>query len=215
MGIKIVLADDHKIVRQGFRSLIEKHTDMEVIGETDDGRTAIQLCQDLHPDVVIMDVSMPGLNGIESTRKIKAEMPEIKVIALSMHSNRRYVVDMLKSGASGYLLKESAFDDLVRAIRSTMADQRFLSPKIASLVLDEYLNLLPSDTPGTGLSPREREVLQLLAEGNSTKEIALKLYVSGKAVEAHRRQIMNKLNLHSVAELTKYALREGLTSLES
>ncbi len=215
MKIRILLADDHKIVRQGFRSLIDKHADMEVVGETDDGRTAIKLSQDLHPDVVIMDVSMPGLNGIEATRQITTETPGIKVIALSMHSSRQCVVDMLKAGASGYLLKECVFDDMVRAIRAVVADQRFLSPRIASLVLDEYLHLIPSESPTPGLSPREREVLQLLAEGNSTKEIAIKLHVSGKAIEAHRRQIMNKLNIHSVAELTKYALREGLTSLDS
>lgn len=216
MATKILLADDHRIVRQGFRSLIEKNTDLTVVGETDDGRTAIRLCGELHPDVIIMDISMPGLNGIEATQRITAQFPETKVIALSMHSNRRFVVDMLKAGASGYLLKECVFDDLTRAIRAVVAGQRFLTPKIASLVLDDYLTLLPAgEKSGSVLSAREREVLQLLAEGNSTKEIALRLSVSGKAVEAHRRQIMKKLDLHSVAELTKYALREGITSLEA
>jgi len=216
MSIRIVLADDHPIVRQGFRSLIEKHTDLEVVGETDDGRTAIEMCREFHPDVVVMDVSMPGLNGIEATHRITAECPGTKVVALSMHSNRRFVVDMLKAGAGGYLLKECVFDDLVRAVRTVMAGQRYLSPKIAGMVLDDYLTLLPeSDKPAPTLTVREREVLQLLAEGNATKKIALKLSVSGKAIEAHRRMIMKKLDLHSVAELTKYALREGITSLEN
>jgi DNA-binding NarL/FixJ family response regulator len=216
MAIRILLADDHRIVRQGIRSLIEKDPDLEVVGETDDGRNAIRLCEELHPAVVVMDISMPGLNGIEATRRITAQGSNIKVIALSMHSNRRFVVDMLKAGAVGYLLKECLFDDLIRAIRAVVTGQRFLTPKIASLVLDDYLTLLPEEgKPGSALSAREREVLQLLAEGNSTKEIAVKLNVSGKAVEAHRRQIMKKLDLHSVAELTKYALREGITSLEA
>jgi DNA-binding NarL/FixJ family response regulator len=216
MAIRILLADDHRIVRQGIRSLIEKNTDLEVVGETDDGRTAIRLCEELHPAVVVMDISMPGLNGIEATRRITTQGSDTKVIALSMHSNRRFVVDMLKAGAAGYLLKECLFDDLIRAIRAVVTGQRFLTPKIASLVLDDYLALLPEEgKSGSALSTREREVLQLLAEGNSTKEIAVKLNVSGKAVEAHRRQIMKKLDLHSVAELTKYALREGITSLEA
>jgi len=216
MSIKILLADDHKITRQGLRSLLEKDDDMEVVAEAEEGRTAVQLARELLPDVVIMDVSMPDLNGMQATRQIVSESENVKIIALSMHSDTLFVSEMLKNGASGYLLKDCAFEELRRAIRTVVAGKTYLSPSISALVVEGYLQrLAKSDSSGLEmLTEREREVLQLLAEGKSTKEIALKLHISVKTVETHRRQIMNKLNIYTVAELTKYAIRKGLTSLE-
>jgi DNA-binding NarL/FixJ family response regulator len=217
MSIKIILADDHKITRQGLCSLLDKQPDMEVIAEAEEGRTAVRLALELAPDVIIMDVSMPDLNGIEAARKIAAECPEVKIIALSMHSDSMFVTEMLKSGAAGYLLKDCAFEELERATRAVMAGKTYLSPAISGVVVNDYLQRLSkadfSDTEA--LTSREREVLQLLAEGKSTKQIALKLHISAKTVETHRRQIMDKLDIHSVAELTKYAIRKGFTSLET
>ena len=217
MTIKILLADDHKITRQGLRSLLEKQPDMAVVAEAEDGRTAVQMVEKLSPDVVIMDVSMPDLNGIESTRQIISRNSKVKIIALSMHSDRLFVSEMLKSGACGYLLKDCAFEELARAIRAVVDGKTYLSPAISGVVVDDYLHRLSkTDSPnGQILTNREREVLQLMAEGKSTKQIALKLHISVKTVETHRRQIMDKLDIHTVAELTKYAIREGLTSLES
>jgi len=216
MSVKILLADDHGIIRQGLHSLLEKQPDMEVVAEAKDGRMALDLVQELLPDIVIMDVTMPNLNGVDATRQIVDRFPEVKVIALSIHSNRRFITDMLKAGASGYILKECLFDELVRAIRTVTTDSIYLSPRITSIVIDDYVNIMPDDKVSISsiLTEREREVLQLLAEGKSTKQIALALHVSTKAIEANRRQIMEKLDIHSVAELTKYAVREGLTSLE-
>jgi DNA-binding NarL/FixJ family response regulator len=217
MSIKIILADDHKITRQGLCSLLDKQADMEVVAEAEEGRTAVRLALELAPDIIIMDVSMPDLNGIEAARKIAAECPEVSIIALSMHSDSLFVTEMLKSGAAGYLLKDCAFEELERAIRTVMAGKTYLSPAISGVVVNDYLQRLSkadfSDTEA--LTSREREVLQLLAEGKSTKQIALKLHISAKTVETHRRQIMDKLDIHSVAELTKYAIRKGFTSLET
>ena len=192
---------------------------MEVVAEANDGRSAVQLAQELQPDVVVMDVGMPGLNGIEATRQITNREPDAKVVALSMHSDRRFMGEMLKAGAKGYLLKDGAFEELATAIRSVVANKVYLSPRIADVVVDDYVRRTPgqngSDTSAFAkLTPREREVLQLMAEGRATKEIAMDLKVSIKTVETHRRQIMEKLQIHSVAELTKYAIREGLTSLD-
>lgn len=217
MSTKILLADDHKITRQGLRSLLEKQGDMKVVAEAKDGREAVSLARELHPDVVIMDVSMPDMNGMAATRQILGESKKIKVIALSMHSDTLFISEMLKSGASGYLLKDCAFEELREAIRTVMAGNIYLSPAISDVVVDDYLYRLSktsSSDSGEVLTDRELEVLQLMAEGKSTKQIALGLYISVKTVETHRRQIMNKLNLHTVAELTKYAIRKGLTTLE-
>ena len=216
MNIKILLADDHKITRQGLRSLLEKQSDMAVVAEAEDGRTAVQMVEKLSPDVVIMDVSMPDLNGIEATRQIISRNSKVKIIALSMHSDRLFIAEMLKSGACGYLLKDCAFEELARAIRAVVDGKTYLSPAISGVVVDDYLHRLSkNDSPnGQILTNREREVLQLLAEGKSTKQIALKLHISVKTVETHRRQMMDKLDIHTVAELTKYAIRKGLTSLE-
>jgi len=216
MSIRILLADDHGIIRQGLHSLLEKQPDIEVVAEAEDGRKALELVQKLSPDIVIMDITMPNLNGVDAARLITCQSTKVKVIALSIHSNRRFVSDMLKAGASGYILKECLFDELIQAIRIVAAGNIYLSPRITDVVVDDYVERL-STTPKsqlTILTNREREVLQLLAEGKSMKQIALELHVSTKAIEANRRQIMEKLDIHSVAELTKYAIREGLTSLE-
>lgn len=215
MGIKIILVDDHKIMREGLRNLLEREEDIQIVAEANDGRTAVKLARDLLPDLVVMDTSMPDLNGIEATRQIINENPGTKIIALSMHSDRHFVVEMLKAGASGYMLKDCAFDELVNAIKSVINDETYLSPKIAGIVLKEYMQGVSKDksTVFSDLSNREREVLQLIAEGNSTKDIAFHLNVSVKTVETHRQQIMRKLKINNIAGLTKYAIKEGLTSL--
>jgi DNA-binding NarL/FixJ family response regulator len=215
MALKILLVDDHQIVRQGLRTLLEKEPDMEVAAEAEDGRAAVRLAREVSPQVVIMDVAMPDLNGIEATRQIVAECPGVKVIALSMHADRRFVSNMLKAGASGYLLKDSAFEELARAIRAVAADKVYLSPEVSDIVIRDYVKGPQEEVSVYSLlTPREREVLQLLAEGKATREIADRLHVSVKTVETHRQQIMTKLELRSVAELTKYAIREGLSSLD-
>ncbi len=216
MSIRILLADDHAIIRQGLCSLLEKEPEMEVVGEAKDGRKALELVRELVPDIVVMDITMLGLNGVDATHEIVSEFPKVKVIALSIHSHKRFVADMLRAGASGYVLKECLFEELVQAIRTAAANGIYLSPTITDVVVGDYVTHLSTaaDSQLSVLTDREREVLQLLAEGKSTKEIALELCVSTKTIESNRRQIMEKLDIHSVAELTKYAVREGLTSLE-
>ena len=216
-NMKILLADDHRIVREGLKSLIDSQPDMHVVAEADNGRQAIELAAENAPDVAVMDIGMPELNGIEATRRIVGDSPETKVIALSMHADRRFMSEMLKAGASGYLLKDGAFDELADAIRTVMNNKVYLSPRIADVVVEDYVRHLPTAGPSAfaALTSREREVLQLLAEGKATKQAAAALHVSVKTVETHRRQIMEKLDLHSVAELTKDAIREGLTSVET
>jgi DNA-binding NarL/FixJ family response regulator len=216
MSIRILIAEDHAIVREGLRSLIEKQTDMEIVCEAEDGRTAVEYVRQFLPDVVIMDITMPNLNGIEATRQIISEFPQIKVIALSIHSNRRFVADMLGAGAAGYILKECLFDELVQAIKAVASGESYLSSRITGVVVEDYVNRLANvaQSPFASLTGRERQVLQLIAEGKTTKQIALQLHVSTKTIEANRRQIMEKLDVHSIAELTKYAVREGLTPLE-
>ncbi len=215
MSIKILIADDHKIFREGLRALIEKQPGMEIIDEVENGRKAIQLVRELLPDVVIMDIAMPNLNGIEATRQIVVKAPSVKVIALSMHSEKRFVVEMLKAGASGYLLKDCAFEELAHAIRAVRINKTYLSPKITEIMIKDYVRLFPKTKLSVSsiLTPRQREVLQLLSEGKTTSQTAQDLQVSVKTVETYRQQIMDKLDIHSIAELTKYAIREGLTSL--
>jgi DNA-binding NarL/FixJ family response regulator len=216
MKIRVLLADDHNIVREGLMSLLEKEPDIEVVAMADNGRTAVQLAGELKPDVAVLDIAMPEMNGIEATRRISDDDPGIKVLALSMHSARRFVTEALSAGAKGYLLKDCAAEELVRAIRTVAGNETYLSPKVAGLIVKDYLKHTPDSSPSaeSSLTNREREVLQLIAEGECTKEIAFKLSVSIKTVETHRQQIMKKLNLHSVAELTRYAIREGLTPLD-
>ena len=217
MPTRILLVDDHAMIRQGLCSLLEKQPDIEVIGSVEDGRKAVEIARELAPDLVIMDISMPNLNGIDATRKIIGEMGDVKVIALSIHSSRHFVAEMLKAGASGYILKECLFDELVEAIKTVLNGGTYLSPKITGVVIDDYVKRLSTQYQPDGpvLTEREREVLQFLSEGKSTKQIALQLHVSAKTIESNRRNIMDKLGINSVAELTKYAVREGITPLES
>jgi two-component system response regulator NreC len=217
MKTRILLADDHQILRQGLRLLLSTQRDFEVVAEASDGRAAVELAQRLSPHVVVMDIAMPGLNGIEATRQIVDRVSDTRVIALSAHPERRLISEVLKAGGSGYLLKESAFEELADAIRTATAKKVYLSPKVASEIVDDYVHMSrgPCASAFDALSPREREVLQLIAEGQSTKEVARTLNVSVKTVETHRRQLMNKLELYSIAELTRYAIREGLASLET
>lgn len=216
MGTRIILADDHVIMREGLRALLEKQPGVEVIAEAKNGRTTIELSRELKPDLIIMDIAMPDLNGIEATRQIITESPGVKVIALSMHSDRKFVREMLSAGASGYMLKDSAFEELGKAISTVNDNQTYLSPGVADTVVKDYLGKIVASNSKSSLvlTSREREVLQLFAEGKTTKEIASLLFVSIKTIETHRRLIMDKLGLNSIAELTKYAIREGLTSLE-
>jgi len=214
--IKILLADDHNILRTGLRGLLEKEPNFQVIAEAEDGRTAVDLAHKLLPDVVLMDISMHDLNGIEATRQIKDRSPKIKVIILSVHSGQRFVAEVFKAGASGYLLKDCDLSEVFYAIRAVMTNETYVCPQVATILRNDYLQrLLETETPtASALSPREREVLQLMAEGKSTKEIAFTFNLSVKTVEVHRQRIMDKLDIHSIAELTKYAIREGLTPLE-
>jgi len=216
MTIRVLLADDHQIIREGLRSLLTAQKDIEVVAEADNGRSALTFVEKIRPDIVLMDIAMPDINGIEATRQIKAANPDIRILALSMHSDQRFVGDMLRAGASGYLLKDCAGAELVQAIRTVYEGKVYLSPAIAGIVTEGFIN--PAGAMGVDarqvLTVRELEVVQLLAEGLSTKEVAFKLNVSIKTVETHRKNIFDKLNLSSIAELTKYAIREGLTSLE-
>ena len=215
MSIKILLADDHKIVSDCLKPLINKQPDMMVVGEAENGRMVVALAQKLNPNVVIMDISMPDLNGIEATRQIIAKCPGVRIITLSMNSDRRYVTGMLSAGASGYLTKSCSFEELIRAVRAVAANKTYLSPDISDIVIKESLSQSSTDKSSVSstLTMRECEVLQLLAEGKTVKQIAAKLCLGIKTIYTHREQIMKKLNIHSTADLTKYALREGMTSL--
>lgn len=213
---RVLLADDHRILRQGLRKLLEQENDIQVVGEAENGRLSVTLAGELDPDVVIMDVAMPDLNGIDATRQITESRPKARVLALSMHSDGRYVKGMLQAGARGYILKDCAAEELTHAIRIVMADQLYVSPCVAGTIVKDYLHQLSGSSIDSDptLTRREREVLQLIAEGGSTSQIATELHLSVKTVETHRKRIMDKLGLRSVAELTKYAIREGLTALE-
>lgn len=208
MRIRILLADDHAVVRQGFRMILSAHSDLEIVGEAGNGREAVDLAATLRPDVVVMDVTMPDLNGIEATRRVTADNPHVRVVALSMHKDSVYVREILRAGARGYLLKDSVADDLVAAVRAVAGGEGYLSPAVSNAVLDDYRKHVTN--PIDLLSSREREVLQMLAEGKTNKEIAATLNLSVYTVDAHRGRIMEKLNVHSINELVRFAVRNGL-----
>ena len=216
MNVQILLADDHKLMREGLSALLTQQSDIRVVAQAGTGREAVQLSDRFSPDVVVMDVSMPDLNGIDATRQIIARHPGTKVIALSMHSDRQFVAEMFRAGASGYLLKDSAFEQLASAIRAVANEKTFIAPAGSGFDVEDYSvhQAQEESLVKPRLTDREREVLQLLAEGKGTKEIAADLFLSAKTVETHRQHLMDKLEMYSVAELTKYAIREGLTTLE-
>ena len=212
---KILLADDHKIMRAGLRSILEKQPDMEILGEAQNGLVALQLAKKLRPDLIIMDISMPDLNGIEATSRILAELSGLRVLALSMHSDRGFLIKMLKAGASGYLLKDCASEELIDAVHVIMKNRLYISPAMVDDMVRGYVQMASREdlSAFSVLTTRERDVLQRLAEGKSVKEIAHDLNISVKTVETFRHRIEDKLHLNSIAELTKYAIREGITSL--
>jgi two-component system, NarL family, response regulator NreC len=214
MSIRVLVADDHQITREGIRTMLEKETGMELLGEAKDGRAAVEMVKELNPDVIIMDVCMPEMNGIVATSLILNEFPKIKVIALSMLCDKQYVLKMLRAGASAYLLKDCAFKELTQAIRMVLTNRTYLSPDVTDILVADYgTTPAPNNSADSHkLSLRESEVLQLIAEGKTTAQIASRLYVSIKTIETHRQNIMQKLNINSIAGLTKYAVREGLTS---
>jgi DNA-binding NarL/FixJ family response regulator len=216
--VKIIVADDHAVMRQGLCRMLQEEESFRIVGQAENGRVAVQLAIELHPDVVIMDVAMPDMNGIEATRQIRKDCPDTKVVALSVHSNKRLVVGILQAGASGYLLKTSEFDEVMKAVRAAVNNQVYLSPEVAGAVVDHIPGREPSEKRSISvighLTPREREIFQLLTEGRRPREIAQELFVSRKTVETHRRSIMRKLKAHSLADLTKLAIQEGLTTTD-
>jgi DNA-binding NarL/FixJ family response regulator len=215
VGIRVLLADDHAIVREGLRMVLAAHPNIEVLGEASDGREALDLTETLHPDIVVMDIAMPNLNGLEATRQIKHRSPEVRVVILTMHENQEYFVQIVKAGATGCVLKRSAGTELVTAIEAAARGESYFSPAIATVVMEDYRRLLTQ--PASELSPlteREREVLQLVAEGRTNREIADLLTVSIKTVQAHRSNIMEKLGAHDRTDLVKYAIRVGMISPE-
>lgn len=214
MTVKVLLVDDHEIMREGLCALLRKHEEYETVGQACDGRIAVKMVEELSPDIVVMDIEMPNLNGIDATRQMLAKNPNVKVLALSTHARRATVVKMLEAGARGYMLKDSAFTELIEGIAAMAEDRIYLCNKIAKVVFTDYVKMLtnPKWTGGDGLTGREREVLQLVAEGNTTKEIASTLHLSVKTIDTHREHIMEKLGIRNIAGLTKYAVREGLTS---
>jgi len=217
METKIMLVDDHGIVRQGLRLLIEQEDDLVVVAEVSDGREAVQLARKLLPDIVLMDVSMPHLNGIDAGVQIMSEHPSIKILLLSAFCERGFVTEALQANVAGYVLKDSAVEELVHAIRVVLADEQYLSPKVAGIVVSEYRSKCLSNSPylpPNQISSKERELIQILAEGHSAKEAARTLHISIKTVDARRRVLMEKLSVNSLANLTKYAIREGLTTVD-
>lgn len=215
MRVSILLADDHALVRAGLRKLLESLPDVEVVGEADDGQAVLDLAGQLHPDVVLMDIAMPRLNGLEAAARLSRATPHTRVLILSMHQNEDYVRQALRAGAAGYLLKDAAPAELALALKAVMRGDSWLSPAVSKGVVSDYVQRLRGEeSPGNTLTPRQREVLQLVAEGNSTKEIARRLDLSVKTVETHRTQLMKQLDLHDVAALVRYAIRTGLISSE-
>lgn len=214
MATRILLVDDHQVLREGLRSLLEQQPEMEVVGEAGDGMMALRLVRELGPDVIIMDVNMEGMDGIDATRMISREHPDTRVLALSMFLRKTFVTEMFKSGAAGYLLKDNAFAEIVEAIRTISTGERYVCGKVAALLVDEYVQDGAGDSSGTRLTKRELEVVRMLADGKTSKEIALITETSVKTVDACRRRVMHKLGIASLAELVKYAIREGLTTVD-
>jgi DNA-binding NarL/FixJ family response regulator len=214
MSVNILLADDHQMMREGLVALLEREPGLKVVGQASDGRAAVRLARELNPHVVVMDVSMADLNGIDATRQILEENREVKVIALSMHAHRHFVKGMLQAGAAAYLLKHSASQELIKAIQLVMSGRVYLSPEVAGVLVEDIKAPAADTSVFAVLTPREREVLQLFAEGKSPRQIAEVLHLGLKTVEGYRRQILEKLGFQSFAELVKYAVREGLTSLD-
>ena len=214
MTISVLIADDHKIVREGLKFLIGNSSGMEVVGDAENGRVALSMAKKLQPSIVVMDINMPELNGIDATSRLIELLPRTKVIALSMYSSKRFIQSMFKAGASGYLLKDCAFAELVFAITSVYSDKKYLSPMLVGMLIQDYMGQVGTIEAEPGLTLREREVLQLIAEGISTADISKRLHLSVKTIETHRRRIMEKLEIRSVAGLTKYAIREGVTSID-
>ena len=212
MELKILLVDDHKILRDGLRNMIEKFPNFKVVGEATNGREALDFAQKLNPDVIIMDVAMEGLNGVDATQQIVQQTPETKIIGLSMHSNKRFILGMFKAGAYGYLLKDSDSSELIDAIKTVSHGKKYISQRISGAIVDELIS--PTRKEENELSQREKEILQLIAEGKSSKEIAEILFLSSKTVDSHRKNIMDKLELFTIPDLTKYAIKTGLTSLD-
>lgn len=213
MSIRIVLADDHKMILAALRSMLEKEIDIDVVGEAGDGAALLEVVARTTPDVAVVDIGMPGMNGVEATRRLLAGRPRLKVIALSAYDDKRFVLEMLNAGAKGYLVKASAGDELPRAIRAIAQGRTYLCPEVAGAIVEAARDKTSlAGNSAVHLGRREREVLALLAEGKSSSEIAARMHIAASTVEVHRRNIMRKLDLHSVAELTKYAIREGLTS---
>jgi two-component system response regulator NreC len=213
--ICILLADDHRILREGIRALIEDQEDMQVVGEAEDGQATLKMVSQLNPDVVVMDIAMPLLNGLEATRQIRRDFPQVKVLILTMHENEEYIRQVLAAGALGYVLKDAAARDLLGAIRTVYQGEAVLSPAITRLVIEDYLrwgDIRPEDTTN-GLTAREREVLQLIAEGYTNKEIAEILSLSVKTIQSHRANLMNKLDLHDRGELIKYAIQKKIIDI--
>lgn len=213
--IQLVIADNHTLVRAGFRSLVEELDGIEVIGEAENGRDALQLVETLKPQIVLMDIAMPEMNGLEATARIAREFPQVRVLILSMHANEEYVYQALRSGASGYLLKDSGTEELELALRAIARGETYLCPAVSKYVVSDYVRRLGQDqNPLDQITPRQREILQLIAEGKNTKDIAEMLYISTKTVETHRTQLMDRLDIHDIAGLVRYAIRTGLVVLE-
>ena len=215
MTTRVLLADDHALMREGLRAILTRESDMEVVGEASSGLEAVELCRTLSPDIVIMDVAMEDLNGVEATRRIRERDSSIRIVALSSHCDSRFIAQMLRAGASAYVLKENAYGELRRALKAVLRDSTFLCPASAAKAAQIISETEPgSESPWQALGAREREILQLLAEGLSTPDIAERLHISSNTVDTHRRNIMRKLDLHNVVELTRYAIREGLTCVD-